>query len=150
MGTGHSHGAHDRDHRGALAAALGLAAVVVVAQAVGAVLTGSLALLTDTAHSAADASGLVVALVAATLVGRPSDHRRTWGFRRIEVIAALGQATLLLAVGSYAAVEGLRRLADPPEVPVWLRSLGGGVFAALRGGLVAAITQDWLQVGVAV
>lgn len=117
MGAGHAHGAPDADHRGALAVALALAAVVVVAQAVGAVLTGSLALLTDTAHSAADASGLVVALVAATLVRRPSDHRRTWGFRRIEVIAALGQATLLLAVGTYAAVEGLRRLADPPEVP---------------------------------
>ena len=41
----------------------------------------------------------------------------TWGFRRIEVIAALGQSALLLAVGTYAAIEGIRRLFEPPEVP---------------------------------
>lgn len=119
MGAGHDHGppGTTATHRGRLAVAFGLTAAVVVAQAVGAVTTGSLALLTDTAHAAADASGLLVALVAATLMGRPTDHRRTWGFRRIEVIAALGQAALLLVVGAYAAVEGLRRLADPPEVP---------------------------------
>lgn len=144
MGAGHSHGVPDRDHRGALAVALALAAVIVVAQAVGAVLTGSLALLTDTAHSAADASGLVVALVAATLVARPSDHRRTWGFRRIEVIAALGQATLLLAVGVYAAVEGLRRLADPPEVPGPALLVFGVVGLAAN---VAALAVLWSRRG---
>ncbi|MDN5717873.1 MAG: cation diffusion facilitator family transporter [Janibacter sp.] len=48
---------------------------------------------------------------------RPPSSTRTWGYRRIEVIAALAQATLLLVVGAYAAVEGLRRLFAPPEVP---------------------------------
>ncbi len=47
---------------------------------------------------------------------RPANPKRTWGFRRIEVIAALGQAALLLVVGTYAAVEGIRRLFEPPEV----------------------------------
>ena len=61
--------------------------------------------------------GLLVALIAATLMLKPTTSRRTWGFRRIEVIAALGQAGLLLVVGTYAAVEGIRRLFEPAEVP---------------------------------
>lgn len=123
MGAGHHHGTtsdeagQPGDFRRKLAIAFAITASIVVAQAVGAWVTGSLALLTDTAHALTDASGLLVALVAGTLMLRPSSSRRTWGFRRIEVIAALGQATLLLAVGAYTAVEGVRRLAEPPEVP---------------------------------
>ena len=122
MGAGHDHGmppgdpGQASDFRVRLWIAFGLTAAIVIAQAVGSVLTGSLALLTDTAHAAADASGLLVALIAATLILRPASPHRTWGFRRLEVIAALGQAVLLIAVGVYAAVEGVRRLFDPPEV----------------------------------
>ena len=123
MGAGHSHG-HDHahgaaagDHRGRLWIAFGLTAGMVVAQAVGSVVTGSLALLTDTVHALTDALGLLVALVAAHLVRRPANSRRTWGFRRGEVIAALAQATLLLGVGVFAVVEGIRRLLEPHTVP---------------------------------
>lgn len=123
MGAGHDHGpasaeaGQPGDYRRKLWVAFGITAVIVVAQAFGSVITGSLALLTDTAHAAADASGLLVALIAATLMLRPATSKRTWGFRRIEVIAALGQATLLIVVGIYAAIEGVRRLFEPPEVP---------------------------------
>lgn len=105
------------DFRAKLWLAFGITAAVVVAQAVGAAITGSLALLTDTVHAVVDASGLFVALIAANLMLRPASSKRTWGFRRIEVIAALGQAALLLVVGIYAAIEGVRRLFEPPEVP---------------------------------
>ncbi len=123
MSSGHDHRptaaelGHPGDYRKKLWIAFGITGAIVVAQAVGSIITGSLALLTDTAHAVADASGLLVALIAATLMLRPATSRRTWGFRRIEVIAALGQATLLLLVGFYAAVEGIRRLIEPPEVP---------------------------------
>jgi cobalt-zinc-cadmium efflux system protein len=122
MGAGHDHGAGasgaaSADHRVRLAVAFGITATVLVAQGVGAVLTGSLALLTDTAHMLTDATGLLMALVAASLVLHPPTKRRTWGWRRVEVLAALAQATLLLAVGLYALVEGVRRLVEPPEVP---------------------------------
>lgn len=123
MGAGHAHSpaadeaGHPGDFRTKLAVAFVITAGIVVAQAVGAWVTGSLALLTDTAHALTDASGLLVALVAGTLMLRPPSPRRTWGFRRIEVVAALGQATLLLVVGAYAAIEGVRRLVSPPEVP---------------------------------
>ncbi len=125
MGAGHQHShSHgqvpqqtDRGMRTRLLIAFGLTAVIVLAQAVGSVVTGSLALLTDTAHAVSDASGLLVALIAATMMLRPPSSARTWGFARIEVIAALGQAALLLVVGTYAAVEGIRRLFEPAQVP---------------------------------
>jgi cobalt-zinc-cadmium efflux system protein len=123
MGAGHAHTpapdetGHPGDFRTKLAIVFTITAGIVVAQAVGAWVTGSLALLTDTAHALTDASGLLVALVAGTLMLRPPTGTRSWGYRRIEVIAALAQATLLLVVGAYTAVEGVRRLVDPPEVP---------------------------------
>lgn len=124
MGAGHDHGPNPTeldpgaagDFRKRLAIAFGLTATIVVAQAVGSILTGSLALLTDTAHAATDASGLLVALIAATMMLRPPSPKRTYGFRRIEVVAALGQATLLTVVGIFAGIEGIRRLFEPPEV----------------------------------
>ena len=140
MGAGHDHGpsateaGQPGDYRRKLWIAFGITATIVVAQAVGSVITGSLALLTDTAHAITDASGLLVALIAATLMLRPATSRRTWGFRRIEVIAALGQATLLLVVGFYTAIEGIRRLFEPPEVPATELLVFGIV------GLVANIT----------
>jgi cobalt-zinc-cadmium efflux system protein len=64
-----------------------------------------------------DAGGLLVALVASRLVLRPPTARRTWGLRRLEVLAALAQSAILLAVGVYVLVEGIARLLHPPEVP---------------------------------
>lgn len=139
MGAGHDHdhgvgdAAQSVDLRRRLWIAFGITLLVLVSQAVGAVVTGSLALLTDTAHALTDAIGLLVALIAATLVLRPASKTRTWGFRRIEVIAALGQATLLLVVGVYAAIEGVRRLFEPPAVPANLLLVFGVI------GLVANI-----------
>lgn len=120
---GHPHGhAHAGDpaapgHRRRLAIAFGIGAALLVAQAIGAWLTGSLALLVDTAHVLTDVAGLGVALAAATLALRPPTPRRTWGFRRAEVLAALGQAAVLLAVGIFALIEGVRRLFEPTQVP---------------------------------
>lgn len=121
MGQGHQHGhvpaAPSRGLRNRLLVAFGITALIVVVQAVGSVITGSLALLTDTAHALADSTGLLVAVIAATMMLRPASSKRTWGFARIEVLAALGQACLLLVVGVYAAIEGVRRLVEPTEVP---------------------------------
>ncbi|WP_022870073.1 cation diffusion facilitator family transporter [Yaniella halotolerans] len=122
MGAGHNHSpaaesGQSGDHRIKLWIAFGVTASIVVVQLVGTIITGSLALLADTVHAITDASGLLVALIAATLMLKPPTPKRTWGFRRIEVIAALGQATLLLGIGVYAAIEGIRRLVEPPEVP---------------------------------
>lgn len=84
MGAGHDHARGSGASSGArtrLAIALSITAVTVLAQAVGSPVTGSLALLTDTAHALVDASGLLVALIAATMMLRPASSTRTWGLR---------------------------------------------------------------------
>lgn len=119
MHAGHDHahpGIGAVDHRKQLWIVFGITSIIVIAQAVGSVITGSLALLTDTGHALVDSSGLLVALIAATLMLRPADPQRTWGFRRIEVVSALAQSTILLMVGIYAAFEGVRRLFTPPSI----------------------------------
>lgn len=115
--------AHDHDHdhassgRGRIAIALGITATILVAEVVGAVITGSLALLVDAAHMLTDAGGLAIALLAATLVRRPATSRRTWGMARAEVLGATAQAAVLLAVGIFVLVEAVQRLFDPPQIP---------------------------------
>jgi Co/Zn/Cd efflux system component len=117
MGHGHDHGPGGAaDHRGRLAAAFAITATILLAEVAGALVTGSLALLVDAAHMLTDAAGLGLALFAAHLVLRPATSRRTWGYRRAEVLAALGQSAMLLAVGVYVLVEGVRRLVSPPPV----------------------------------
>ncbi len=80
------------------------------AQVVGAVITGSLALLADAGHLLTDVLGLALALFAANLMLRPESQTRTWGFRRAEVLAAAAQAMLLTGVAGYVIIEGIRRL----------------------------------------
>ncbi|MCP2266697.1 cation diffusion facilitator family transporter [Promicromonospora thailandica] len=117
-GGGHSHhGSGDGGNRRRLAVAFGITAAVFLAQAVGALLTGSLALLVDTAHMLTDVAGLGIALLAASLALRAPSPRRTWGFRRAEILAALAQAAVLLAVGVYALFEGVSRLVGPAQAP---------------------------------
>ncbi|MGO0577620.1 cation transporter [Ornithinimicrobium sp. CNJ-824] len=115
MSAGHDHGAATT-HRSRLAIAFAITTTILVAEVIGALWTGSLALLVDAGHMLTDAAGLLMALVAASLALRPPTAERTWGFRRAEVLAAGAQATVLLGVGIYAFVEGVRRLYEPHEV----------------------------------
>ncbi len=119
-------GRHDHDHahasvgraghRRRLTAVLAITSAVLVVEVIGAVVSGSLALLADAGHMLTDVAGLSLALVAAHLAGRPATPQRTWGYRRAEVLAAAAQAAVLLAVGVFILVEAGRRLVDPPEV----------------------------------
>lgn len=133
-GHGHAVGAAP-DQRRPLMIAFGVSVALLVAEVVGSLLTGSLALLTDAAHVMTDTAGLGVALLASTLMLRPASKKRTWGFRRVEVLAAQAQSAVLLAVGVFVAVEGVRRLAAPPEVPA-MELLAFGVLGLL-GNLVS-------------
>lgn len=138
MGAGHSHGpgpADAGDHRGRLAIALSITSVILVVEVVGAVWSGSLALLADAGHMLTDAAGLLIALIAASLARRPADHRRTWGYLRAEVLAACLQAAVLLAVGVFVLVEAVQRLFDPPPVAAGVMIVFGIV--GLIGNIVS-------------
>ncbi|WP_104109840.1 cation diffusion facilitator family transporter [Arthrobacter sp. N199823] len=119
--TGHNHshshaGAPGESHHGRIAVALGITLMVFIVQVIGSILTGSLALLFDSAHVLTDAGGLAMALLAARLMVRPANSKRTWGFARAEVLAATAQAAVLLAVGLVVLVEGVQRLFHPTEI----------------------------------
>jgi cobalt-zinc-cadmium efflux system protein len=118
MGHSHSGGypGGETSHRGRLGIAFAITAAILVAEVVGALVTGSLALLVDAAHMLTDAGGLALALFAAHLSLRAPTSHRTWGLRRAEVLAALGQSAVLLAAGVYVHVEGIQRLWSPPEI----------------------------------
>ncbi|ODT12063.1 MAG: cation transporter [Microbacterium sp. SCN 70-18] len=116
MGAGHSHATEDATPRKKLLIAFSITASVFVVEVIGAIITGSLALLVDAAHMLTDVIGLAMAVTAAHLMNRPPSERYTFGLRRAEVLAALAQAALLLGVGLFALVEGIRRLFEPPEI----------------------------------
>ena len=132
--TAHEHVSGERT-RPRLAVAFALTATIVIAQVIGAAVTGSLAVLTDAGHMLTDAAGLLMALAAASAMTRPPTARRTWGLARLEILAAGGQAAILLAVGLYALVEGVRRLVTPPAVESTGVVLLGGL------GLVASVAS---------
>ncbi len=129
-GHGHGHG-HGHRHDGAravtsdgaardgvrrLRVALTLTSVFLVAEVVGGVLSNSLALLADAGHMATDAAGNAIALAAVTLAQRPARGRRTFGWQRVEILAAVANGLLLVAVAGYVLVEAVRRIGDPPEI----------------------------------
>jgi cobalt-zinc-cadmium efflux system protein len=103
-------------NRRRLAIAFTITASVLVAELIGTIITGSLALLVDAAHMLTDAAGLLVALFAAQLMRRPATARRTWGLRRAEVLGSTMQAAVLLGGGVFVAVEALQRLSQPAEI----------------------------------
>lgn len=118
MSAGHSHAPRGgSQHLRPLAITFGLVLAVMVLEGVAGVLTGSLALLSDAGHMATDALGLGMALAAIVAASRASNHDgRTYGLYRLEILAALANAALLLGVAMYVIYEAIIRLQDPPEV----------------------------------
>jgi cobalt-zinc-cadmium efflux system protein len=119
--TGHSHaGSAARtvtgQHRRALIAVMTLSTLIAIAEIIGALITGSLVLLADAAHMAADAAGLGLSLLAAYVASRPPTARRTFGYARAEILAAMANAVLLLGMAAFIIVDAIRRLMSPPEV----------------------------------
>ncbi len=136
-GHGHSHGfgahaleARREDSRKRLIVALAINMVMLVAEAVGGVITGSLAVLADAGHLLSDVGSIVLALIAARLAVRPATGRRTFGWQRTEVLAALANGLTLVAVSVFIGVEAIGRFSNPPGIE------GGGVLALGVFGLL--------------
>jgi cobalt-zinc-cadmium efflux system protein len=115
----HDHGSarvSDTADRRLLAASLALLLAFMVAEVVFGILANSLALLADAGHMLTDAAALALALVAASLAARPAGGRWTFGFGRVEILAAQANGLTLLLFGIWIVYEAVRRLVDPPEV----------------------------------
>ncbi|WP_299276926.1 cation diffusion facilitator family transporter [uncultured Georgenia sp.] len=137
MGHGHHHTAATA-HRRRLLAAFLVTATVMVAEAVGGWLSGSLALLADAGHMLSDTAALGLALAATWLAARPARGRWTFGWQRAEILAALVNGVILLVVGVVVVVEGIGRLGAEPEIGTGLMLAVGAV------GLVANLVSLWL------
>ncbi|OLT50969.1 cation diffusion facilitator family transporter [Cellulosimicrobium sp. CUA-896] len=119
--TGHhhggGHGTATTAHRRRLAVVLAITLVVMVGEVVGALLSGSLALLADAGHMLTDASGIALALLAGWLAARPPTTRRTFGWQRAEILAAMANGLILAFVAVTVIVEGVGRTVSPdPDV----------------------------------
>lgn len=100
----------------ALRAALGVTVTILVLEAVGGVLTGSVALIADAGHMLTDAGALGIALIAARISSRPRDVRRSFGYGRAEILAALANGLLLGGVSVAICIEAIERIANPQPV----------------------------------
>ena len=159
----HGHGHHEHGHHHArghskrrLILALMLAAGYMLAEAVGGFVTGSLALLADAGHMLSDAAALTLSLAALWIAERPADSKRTYGYYRAEILAALVNGAALGAIAIYIFMEAIRRLAEPPQVQGgWMLAIAAGgllvnlaMLAILSGGRSASlnIRGAWLHV----
>ena len=137
MGSGHDHGhaAGRAADRSRLWLVLVVTAGVAVVELVGAVLSDSLALLADAGHMFTDTAAIALALSASYVATLPATPRRTFGYHRAEIFAALINAVVLLGVCGYLAVAGVRRLLDPVAVEA------GQMLAFATVGLVANLVS---------
>jgi len=138
-GPAHSHSldARREDNRRRMWIALAINASMVLVAAVGGVLTGSLAVLADAGHLLSDVGAIALGLLAASLAARPGAGRRTFGYQRSEVLAALANGLLLVVVAVGVAIAAVGRFGDPPEID-GLGVLALGLFG-LAGNVVATV-----------
>ena len=146
MTAGHTH-SHSptlsgRGHERSLWIALALTTTFMIAEVVGGILTGSLALISDAAHMFTDTAALAISLAAIQIGKRAADARRTFGYHRFEILAAALNALLLFAVAIYILYEAYKRLRTPSPV-----DSGAMLIIAALGLVVNLISMRLLASG---
>jgi len=137
MGHAHNHSAAGKNKK-RLAIVLALTSAYLVAEVIGGLLTHSLALLADAGHMLTDVAGLILALLAIRFAERPATPERTYGYYRIEILAALVNAVVLIGISLYILYEAYERFRNPPEIQ------SGGMLAVALVGLVVNIAGIYL------
>lgn len=124
-----------------LTIALCLTGTYLLAEVAGGIWTGSLALLSDAAHMLTDVMALVIALIAVRIGNKPADLRRTFGYRRFEILAAAFNAVVLFGVAIYILYEAAQRFKTPPDIE------SGWMMAIAAVGLVINIISLYVLQG---
>lgn len=131
--AGHHHHHHmdagEGDSRVAWAVVVNLA--LTVAQIIGGIVSGSLAMIADAIHNFSDAMSLIIAFFARKIARRPADGKMTFGYGRAEVVAALINYTTLIVIGFYLVYEAIMRFIEPSGVDGWLVVIIAGVALAV-------------------
>ena len=125
----HDHHHHDIDSMGdrRLIVAIAINMLLTLAQVIGGIVSGSLALIADALHNFSDAASLLIAWVARKIGRQPADHFKTFGYKRAEVIAALINLVTLVLVGLYLIYEALWRVFEPQLIEGWMVIIVAGV-----------------------
>lgn len=138
---GGEYGSAAARHTGRLGWALGLTATYMVAEVIGGLVTGSLALLADAGHMLTDVAGLALALIAIRFAAREATSKLTYGYLRLEVLSALTNAVVLLLLTVYIIYEAYQRFLAPPEI------LSGPMLAVAVVGLIVNLISMRLLAG---
>lgn len=141
MHGGGSTGTAAAKHANRLRWALALTGTYMIAEVVGALVTGSLALLADAAHMLTDVGGLALALLAIRFAAREATPQLTYGYLRTEVLSALTNAVVLLLLTVYILYEAYQRFLAPPEI------LSGPMLIVAAIGLVVNLISMRLLAG---
>ncbi len=144
MGAGHdhSHGSAGLANRSRLVTSFLLGLSIVVVQLIGAWLSHSLALLADAGHSLTDVAGIGLAIVAITLAARPTRSTRTFGLFRLEILVAVANGIILLALSIYILIEAYERWQNPSAIKPWVM-----ILAALYGVVANTVSIMLLKRG---
>jgi cobalt-zinc-cadmium efflux system protein len=137
----HSHSNHDHTRGGSqklLASVLVLTFIYMLAEAVGGYFTNSLALLSDAGHMLTDVAALSLSLLAVRFASRPATSRKTYGFYRLEILAALANGVTLLGLSALICREAWQRLQSPEAIDAW------PLIWISTGGLVVNLVSAWL------
>jgi cobalt-zinc-cadmium efflux system protein len=137
-GGGHSHRPGPGADARYLVVALALLAAFMAAEVIVAVLSGSLALLSDAGHMLSDVGAIAAALWAIRLAARPASGAWTFGWKRAEILSAAGNGITLLVVSGIITVEAVNRLIHPPVVE------GGALIAVAAAGVAVNVTAAWV------
>ena len=135
-------------HRGRLAIVLAISTTILVAEIVVGLLANSLALLADAGHVFADVVGTGLALGAIQLAARPATRKRTFGFYRFEILAAVLNAVLLFAIAAYVLIEAWRRLSAEPEIatgPMLLTAAAALIANGIAASLLRSASKESLN-----
>jgi cobalt-zinc-cadmium efflux system protein len=145
----HTHGASADADRGKLRIALALILAFMAAEVVTGIVANSLALLSDAAHMLTDAAAIGLSLVAIRLAARPAAGQMTFGLKRVEILSAQANGITLLVLAAIIAIEGVRRLIDPPGVDgalVLVVALAGVVVNLAATAILARANRQSLNV----
>jgi cobalt-zinc-cadmium efflux system protein len=147
MGHGHHHHVDPEAGDTRVAMAVGINLALTVAQVIGGILSGSLALIADALHNFSDAIALIIAFFARKIARRPANAEMTFGYGRAEIVAALVNYTTLIVLGLYLIYEAILRFIEPQGIDGWLVVIIAGIALAVDAA-TAALTYSMSKTSV--
>ena len=145
----HSHAVVTEENAKKLTIALSLTITFLIVEVIAGFITQSLALLSDAAHMFTDAAALAIALAAIKVAKRPADDKRTFGYQRFEILAALFNASMLFVVAVYILFEAYQRFTHPPEIQsvgMMIVAVIGLIINLISMKILVSSAQDSLNV----